>query len=155
MKLSEFKNHLLASPEAEMRFILPDGDAIPLHAHVTEIGRVDKNFIDCGGTGRSSSHCTLQVWVAENDEEHRFVPAKLAKVLDMATPLFRGDDLDVEVEYEDCCTELSQYPVVEVEKAEGSLTFKLASKHTDCLAKEACGLTPANGQEGGCCGGNC
>lgn len=157
MKLSEFKSHLLAYPDAELRFVLPDGDAIPLHAHVTEIGRVDKNFIDCGGTPRSWSNCTLQVWVAENDEAHRFPPAKLAKIIDMAAPLFKGDDLDVEVEYEDCCSELSQYPVTLVEEAEGTLTFKLASKHTDCLAKEACGLTPANAESGsgGCCGGNC
>src|ERR1700744_2831461 len=93
MKLSEFKNLLLSSADREMRFVLPDGDLIPLHAHVTEIGRVDKNFIDCGGAARRLSNCTLQVWVAENDEGHRFRPGKLAKVMDMATPLFRGDDL--------------------------------------------------------------
>ncbi len=154
MKISEFKKHLEENPNAELQFVLPDGDLIPLHAHVTEIGRVDKNFIDCGGTARSSSNCTLQVWVADNDEAHRFPPAKLAKVMDMGASLFRGDDLDVEIEYEDCCTELSQYPVVEVQKTEGALTFKLDSKHTDCLAKEACGLTP-DGQGSGCCGGNC
>jgi hypothetical protein len=154
MKTSEFKKHLEAQPQVELQFVLPDGDLIPLHAHVTEIGRVDKNFIDCGGTARSSSNCTLQVWVAENDEAHRFPPAKLAKVMDMAAPLFRGDDLDVEIEYEDCCTELSQYPILEVEKSERALTFKLGSKHTDCLAKEACGLAP-DGTSSGCCGGNC
>lgn len=154
MKISEFKKHLEAHPTAELQFVLPDGDLIPLHAHVTEIGRVDKNFIDCGGTARNSSNCTLQVWVAENDEEHRFQPGKLAKVMDMATPLFRGDDLDVEIEYEDCCTELSQYPVLEVQQTAAALTFKLGSKHTDCLAKEACGLTVA-GEQSGCCGGNC
>jgi hypothetical protein len=153
MKVSEFKNHLLSSPEHEMRFVLPDGDLIPIHAHVTEIGRVDKNFIDCGGTGRSSSNCTLQVWVAANDEEHRFVPAKLAKVMDMAASLFRGDDLDVEVEYEDC-SGLSQYPVLEARVSGDALIFHLGSKHTDCLAKEACGLTPAK-TGAACCGGNC
>lgn len=154
MKISEFKKHLEEHPNAELQFVLPDGDLVPLHAHVTEIGRVDKNLIDCGGTTRSSSSCTLQVWVAEDDEEHRFSPAKLAKVMEMATPLFRSDDLDVEVEYEDCCTELSQYPVLDVEKTERALTFKLGSKHTDCLAKEACGLAP-DGEQSGCCGGNC
>lgn len=154
MKISEFKKHLLTSPDAEMRFILPDGDEIPWHAHVTEIGRVDKNFIDCGGTGRSVSSCTLQVWVAENDEEHRFAPGKLAKVMEMAAPLFRGDDLEMEVEYEDCS--ISQFPIVSANTAGGVLTFQLGSKHTDCLAKESCGLEPATaGEKGGCCGGGC
>ncbi len=154
MKLSELKKHLQAAPEHEMRFVLPDGDLIPLHAHITEIGRVDKNFIDCGGTARSASNCTLQVWVAENDEEHRFAPRKLGKVIDMAATLFRGDDLDVEVEYEDCCG-ISQYPLLEADAANGALTFQLGSKHTDCLAKEACGLTPDTQNGGGCCGGKC
>lgn len=153
MKLSEFKSHLLANPEQELRFTMPDGDVIPLHAHVTEIGRIDKNFIDCGGTVRSSSNCTLQVWVAANDEAHRFLPGKLAKVVDMAAPILRGDDLEVEVEYEDCGG-ISQYPVLEAQIDSGVLNFKLGSKHTDCLAKEACGLEAA--QSGtGCCGGNC
>jgi hypothetical protein len=152
MKIAEFKKYLLATPDHEMRFVLPDGDVIPLHAHVTEVGRVDKNFIDCGGIGRSLSHCTLQVWVAANDEEHRFAPGKLAKVLDMAAPLFRGDNLEVEVEYEDCS--ISQFPVLEAAVHDGALIFQLGSKHTDCLAKEACGLTPANAP---CCspGGSC
>jgi hypothetical protein len=137
-----------------MHFVLPDGDLVPLHAHVTEIGRVDKNFIDCGGKARSWSNCTLQVWVAENDEEHRFAPGKLAKVVDMAMPIFRGDDLDVEVEYEDC-SGLSQYPVLEAQVSDEALKFRLGAKHTDCLAKEACGLEPAKAGGGSCCGGNC
>ena len=153
MKVSEFKSYLSKSPAAEMRFVLPDGDEIPLHAHVTEVGRVDKNFIDCGGTPRSLANCVLQIWVAENDEAHRFAPGKLAKVMDMATPVFRSDDLEVEVEYEDCCG-LSQYPVSEAQVEDGKLTFRLRAKHTDCLAKEACGLIPANGNSS-CCGGNC
>ncbi len=153
MKISEFKNHLATSPQKELRFELPDGDLIPLEAHVTEVGRVDKNFIDCGGTVRSSSNCTLQTWVADNDEAHRLAPAKLAQIIELATALFRGDDLDVEVEYEDCCS-FSQYPVLEVQESHEALTFRLGSKHTDCLAKESCGLTPAV-SGGGCCGGNC
>lgn len=148
MKVSEFKNHLLAAGAHEMRFALPDGDLIPAHAHVTEIGRVDKNFIDCGGTGRSASSCMLQIWVAENDEDHRFAPGKLAAVMDMATPLFRGDDLDMEVEYEDCS--ISQYRIVAAQAENGVLNFLLATKHTDCLAKEACGLVAADSKGCGC-----
>lgn len=150
MKLSEFKNHLLGAPEHELRFILPDGDAIPVHAHITEVGRVDKNFVDCGGSRRSVSNCTLQAWVAEDDEAHRFAPGKLAKVIEMATPIFRGDDLEVEIEYEDCS--ITQFPIVDAEVSEGILTFKLGSKHTDCLAKEVCAVPLKGVNEGtGCC----
>jgi len=149
MKLSEFKKNLLNAPEHELRFVLPDGDLIPAHAHITEVGRVDKNFVDCGGTGRSVSNCTLQVWVAEDDEAHRFLPGKLAKVMEMAAPILRGDDLEMEVEYEDCS--ISQFPIVDAAIADGVLTFQLGSKHTDCLAKEACKVPLKGVNESRCC----
>lgn len=145
MKQSEFKTHLETHPGAELRFILPDGDVIPAHAHITEAGRVDKSFIDCGGTVRAISNCTLQAWVAD-DVEHRLAPGKLAGVLDLAAPLFRSDDLEVEIEYEDCA--ISQFPVLEAGAADGVLSFQLGSKHTDCLAKDVC-LPQVAG--GGCC----
>ena len=149
MKVSEFKNHLEANPAAELRFVLPDGDLIPAHAHITEVGRIDKTFIDCGGTSRSSSVCSLQAWVAENDETHRFAPGKLARVLDLAASILKGDDLDLEVEYEDCS--ISQFPVLTGEVSAGVMTFHLGSKHTDCLAKEACAVPLQGVNESRCC----
>ncbi len=148
MKISEFKTHLETHPEAALRFILPDGDVIPPHAHITEAGRIDKSFIDCGGTIRQTSACTLQAWVAD-DVEHRLAPGKLAGVLDLAGPLFRSDDLGVEIEYEDCA--ISQFPVLEVTAADGVLSFQLGSKHTDCLAKDVCLPQAAGGAGSGCC----
>lgn len=154
MKASEFKHHLESHPDAELRFVLPDDDLVPAHAHITEVGRVDKTFIDCGSTVRKASTCTLQAWVAD-DVEHRLVPGKLAAVLDAAAPLFDGDDLEVELEYEDC--NLSQFPVLKATAADGVLTFHLGSKHTDCLAKDVCLPKGAPGEaNAGCCGGgNC
>lgn len=148
MKTSEFKTHLERHSAHELRFVLPDGDVIPAHAHITEAGRVDKTFIDCGGTIRTISNCTLQAWVAD-DVEHRLPPGKLAGVLDIAAPIFRDEDLDIEVEYEDCA--ISQFPVLDVSVSDSTLSFQLGSKHTDCLAKEVC-LPKSGGSAGsGCC----
>jgi len=149
MTLSEFHRNLVSAPDHTLRFILPDGDEIPVHAHVTEVGRIDKKFIDCGGTVRSSSVCSLQAWVAENDEAHRLAPGKLARVLDLAEPILAGDDLEVEIEYEDCS--ISQYRVISCEMEAGTLTFQLGSKHTDCLAKELCGAPQTGAAKSGCC----
>jgi len=146
MKVSEFRRHLLAAPGHELAFVLPDGGRIPAHAHVTEVGRTDRRFIDCGGTRRSVSSCTLQAWVAD-DVEHRLVPEKLGRILDLAQPLLGTDDLDVEIEYEDGF--LSQFPIVGARGQEGVLVFHLSTKHTDCLAKESCLPTP--GGETACC----
>lgn len=152
MKLSDFKRHLESSPDLELRFVLPDGGRIEAHAHITEVGRVEKLFVDCGGTVRRVLHCSLQAWVAE-DVEHRLLPGRLAAIIDKATSILGDEDLDVEVEYQDDL--ISQFPVVAAEIAEGSLLFKLTAKNTDCLAKERC-ILPANndqacGAESGCC----
>jgi hypothetical protein len=135
MKLSEFQSHLLRHPSHALTFVLPDGGLIPAHFHITEAGRVDKSFIDCGSTIRRVASCSLQAWVAD-DIDHRFTPGKLAGVLKVAAPLFQGDDLDVEIEYEDGF--ISQFPVLTAGTEGGALLFHLGTKHTDCLAKETC-----------------
>jgi hypothetical protein len=151
MNISEFKSHLQRHPDHELRFVLPDGDVIAAHAHITEAGRVDKTFIDCGGSIRKTSTCSLQAWVAD-DVDHRLRPGKLAGVMELATPIFGGDDLPMEIEYEDCS--ISQFPVLEARETEGVLSFQLGSKHTDCLAKDICIPSPAGAcvtTGGGCC----
>ena len=53
MTVSEFLAILVANPGAKMHFMLPDQSFVPAHYHITEVGRVQKDFIDCGGTVRS------------------------------------------------------------------------------------------------------
>lgn len=144
MKLSDFKKALLSAPEAKLKFVLPDGDVIEPHAHITEVGRIDKTFIDCGGKIWKKSTCLLQAWVAD-DVEHRFLPGKLVVVLEKAAPILGEDDLEMEIEYEDCA--ITQFTVGAVALADGVLTFQLGDKHTACLAQDVC-LT---GNAAGCC----
>lgn len=149
MKLTEFKRHLTSSPNHQLRFVLPDGGLIEPHAHITEVGRIDKKFIDCGGTVRSLSHCSLQAWVAD-DTDHRLAPERLASIIDKAAPILGEEDLDVEIEYQDGL--ISQFPVAGVEVSGDALLFLLATKHTDCLAKELC--LPNGNAESSCCSGS-
>lgn len=151
MKTSAFLTHLNTHPEKELRFLLPDGGFIPFHAHITEAGRMDKTFLDCGGTLRRTSACLLQAWVAD-DTDHRITAGKLAAILDLAAPLLGSDDLDVEVEYQE--EWISQFPVLDAAVADGTLTFPLGLKHTDCLAKDLC-LPSAKEEESCCSGGGC
>ncbi len=100
--------------------MLPDGDVVAAHAHITEVGRIDKTFIDCGGTVRKISTCSLQAWVAD-DTDHRLNPATLAAILDRAAPILADEDLEVEIEYEDC--QISQFPVESVTVQGDGLEF--------------------------------
>jgi len=138
MLLSEFTALLDAHPGAGLHLLLPDGDLVPAHYHVTEVGRVSKDFIDCGGTVRSSRSCVLQVWVAD-DTAHRLDAAKLARVVRLAAPVLGADDLPVEVEYDTGF--VTQLPVTDAEVTPAGLLFHLGGKHTACLAPDRCGVS--------------
>ncbi len=140
MQLAEFRNTLSLYPDKHLRFVLPNDEEIEAEFHITEVGHAVKNFIDCGGTVRKVEACLLQAWVDENDAAHRLTAGKLGKILDLSKKVVPSDQLPVEVEY-GCCR-VSQFAVESFDASKESLTFQLANKKTDCLAREACGLTP-------------
>jgi hypothetical protein len=143
MNVRELLGVLAAHPGVRMHLMLPDKSFVPAHFHITEVGRVHKDFIDCGGTVRSTTSCLLQVWVA-NDLDHRLESNKLAKIIEIAAPLLQSDELPVEVEYEDAV--VSQYPLAAAEPTPAGLLFHLGDKHTACLAPDKCGVGGT-----GCC----
>jgi hypothetical protein len=137
MTVRDLRALLEQSPAAGLHVMLPGGEFVPPHFHVTEVGRVQKDFIDCGGTRRSSTTCLIQVWVAA-DADHRLDATKLAGILKLAAPMLGSDDLPVEVEYEG--TAISQYPLAGAEVTPRGVLLTLGAKHTDCLAKDRCGV---------------
>jgi hypothetical protein len=150
LTLSTFRAALAAAPESPLTVIWTDGEPIEAHFHVTEVGRVQKDFVDCGGTVRRVTSCLLQTWVGD-DTDHRITAGKLLKAIAAAGPVLRGEDLPVELEYEAC--NVVQLRVVAVEREGDTLVVRLGKKHTDCLAKELCVPSPAGRcQPGsGCC----
>jgi hypothetical protein len=81
----------------------------------------------------------MQAWVGE-DEEHRIPAGKLASIMQKASAVLGDEELPVEIEYQD--TVISQYPVSAASVAAGAVVLHLETKHTDCLAKELCGVAP-------------
>jgi hypothetical protein len=154
MKLSELKSLLRDHAGLHFRIRLPDGEAVPLSFHVTEVGRVHKTFLDCGGTLRETLACQLQVWVGQ-DYDHRIETGKMAKILDKAQAYLPDESIPVEIEYEDRV--ISQYTIEGHEISADAVILILAHKHTECLAPELCGLPsidrlPAIGGKNPCCG---
>jgi len=137
MTVDELLAVLSENADADLHLMLPGGEFVPAHFHVTEVGRVQKDFIDCGGTVRSAAACVLQVWVA-NDAHHRLAAGKLAKIVRLAIPILKATDVPVEVEYE--AGVVSQYPLTAAEITPSGVLFHLASKHTACLAQDRCGV---------------
>ncbi|MFL6595463.1 MAG: DUF6428 family protein [Chthoniobacterales bacterium] len=157
MKLNELKSLLRSHPSSFPRFVLPDGDQIPAHFHITEVGHITKRFIDCGGTLHDRSEtCLLQTWFSDNDPDHRLNAVIFAKILDLGRQVLPHDDLEVEVEYDDCG--VSQFPIENATLIGDHLELRLSKKKTDCLAKEKCGADgcgtsnkPETHAAAGCC----
>jgi hypothetical protein len=133
MTLDDLQNTLEANPTLFPRFVLPDGDYIPAHAHVTEVGHVVRNFIDCGGLIGSEEKIVLQTHVGD-DTDHRLRSDRFATILRLGNRVIPSANLDVDVEY-DCCV-VAQYPIAEV-KADGEhLNLILHRSRTQCRARE-------------------
>ena len=142
MNVRKFNDLLASNPDVAVYVMLPDGEFVPDHFHVTEVGRVHKQFIDCGGARRESLSCALQVWVA-NDTDHRLNSTKLGKIMKAGAAIV-DDDMPLVVEYGSDTAAI--YPVGDVEVTPKGLLLVLGTKPTACLALEKCGVA-------GCCGG--
>ena len=144
MTLYDLRNALKANPKRVPRFMLPNGDYIPAHAHVTEVGHVVRNFIDCGGLIGKEEKILLQTHVG-NDTDHRLRSDRFAKILELGNRVIRNADLNVDVEY-DCCV-VAQYPIAEAMSDGEYLNLILRRNRTQCRARERRkSETPA-----GCC----
>lgn len=135
MKLHELQRTLEEHPNAFTRFVLPDGEPVPVHAHVTEVGHVARNFIDCGGMIGREEKVVLQTHVGR-DIEHRLRSDRFAKILELGNRVVPSVELDVDVEY-DCCV-VSHYPIAEARPAGEYLDLILDRGRTQCRARERC-----------------
>ncbi|MGH7953494.1 MAG: DUF6428 family protein [Limisphaerales bacterium] len=135
MLLLELKKLLSENSYRNIRFVLPTGGKIPPHAHVTEVARMDKRFIDCGGTFRTETLCRLQTWFAD-DTDHRLTAGKLLAILDKSASFLESDNLEVDVEHE--APFVSLFPIESVKLNGETLIVQLGIKHTACLAEDKC-----------------
>lgn len=146
--VAALKRALAAAPELPLTVLWPDGDPIEAHFHVTEVGRVQKDFVDCGGTVRRNVTCLLQTWVGD-DVDHRITAGKLLTAFVHAESVLGAEDMPVELEYEAC--NVIQFTVASVEREAMRLVVRLDGKHTDCLAKELCVPSVTRSSAGGGC----
>jgi hypothetical protein len=133
MKLCEIQNILEAHPNTVLRFVLPNGEYIPAHAHVTEVGHVVRNFIDCGGLKGKEEEIVLQTHVG-SDVDHRLRSDSFAKILQLGNSVVPKSDLEVAVEY-DCCV-VAEYPITEARPEGEHLNLILERGRTQCRARD-------------------
>lgn len=130
MKLSQVKSELTGLQN--LNFKLPNGEIVPSHFHVTEIGKISKHFIDCGGVERTEEIINFQLWTS-NDYNHRLYPQKLSNIIELSERRLNLSDLEIEVEYQS--DTIGKFGL----DFDGQ-NFLLINKQTDCLAKDKCGI---------------
>lgn len=130
MKLNEFKVAL--ATKSKLTFQLPNGETVPSHFHVTEVGKIQKTFIDCGGTKRVEERINFQLWTAD-DVDHSLHPDKLMKIVELAEKELDLSNEEIEVEYQS--STIGKYGL-----EDGGEFFQLVATLTDCLAKDKCGI---------------
>lgn len=130
MTLSEIKSKLTELDSVD--FELQNGIKVPDHFHVTEIGVIHKQFIDCGGTVRNEKVANFQLWNA-NDTDHRLKPQKLLNIIALSEKVLGMEDLEIEVEYQ--ADTIGKYSL-----QFNGRSFVLMPKFTDCLASDSCGI---------------
>ncbi|MDG1314379.1 MAG: DUF6428 family protein [Flavobacteriaceae bacterium] len=130
MLLSAFKKTL--SKLDKLKFQLPNGQLVPSYFHITEVGKVTRNYIDCGGVLRQENKLNLQLWVS-SDTEHRLKPDNILNILQLAEKQLGFSDLELEVEYQ-------QITVGRYKLALNGEVFELVNTQTACLAPNQCGI---------------
>lgn len=130
MKLSEIKKILVGAEG--LNFKLENGTSVPEHFHVTEVGIITKDFIDCGGVVRHEKVANFQLWDA-NDYDHRLKAGKLLNIISLSEKVLGMEDSEIEVEYQ--AETIGKYDL-----GYDGENFLLISKKTACLAMDKCGV---------------
>jgi len=130
MTLNEFKE--IIKEADQLSFELPNGEKVPAHYHVTEVGSITKNFIDCGGTIREEKVVNFQLWYSD-DTDHQLVPSKMLHIVELAEQKLGLGNHEIEVEYQ--AETIGKYAL-----SYNGNSFVLGTKMTDCLASDKCGI---------------
>lgn len=130
MKLSQFKNKL--EQVVQLQFVLQNGQKVPSHFHITEVGMTTKQFTDCGNTFRIQKTATIQLWTSI-DLDHRLDAKKVIAIINATDAMFEGEDLDVEIEFQQ--ETVGKFGLEFIDNQ-----FVLTNTKTDCLAKTSCGV---------------
>ena len=139
MKLSALKSAL--ENLESLSFKLPNGESVPTHFHVTEVGEINRKFTDCGGALRNDTVINFQLWTSD-DYDHQLGVQTLQNIIALSEQKLSLPDTEIEVEYQG--DTIGKYGL---EVSGGVL--QLTATQTACLAEDACGI-PVNDAPSGC-----
>ena len=142
LSYQEFISLLQKNSDLLLTFYLPDKQKISEHFHLTEVGFVQGNFVDCGGVGRIEKSVQLQLWLGK-DKAHFINPEaflKILKIVEQKNPdatSYYNKKLLIEYDH----GTVIRYEIGSYQIRNGYLEFFLTSQKTECraMSRAACG----------------
>ncbi|MGD1944803.1 MAG: DUF6428 family protein [Croceivirga sp.] len=143
MQTSELLELLNTHNTKELLFEYAPGLFVGANYHITEIKNITVDSVDCGAKTDFWKETVIQLWESPKEKgKTEFMTAYKAlgilNKVDGIKPMQR--DTEVKFEYSNDHFHTAQLFVNDYVYNNQKLIFKLASKKTDCKAKEECGV---------------
>ena len=131
---------------------------------ITEVKNITVDSVDCGAQADFWKETIIQLWESpsELDKREYMSASKALGILNKVDSMKRMErEVEVKFEYSNADFHTAQLFVNGVEMNEDQVIMKLGVKHTDCKAKDECGVpmvaTVGAEQDESCCtpGGGC
>lgn len=143
MQTSELFELLNDHKNKELLFEYRPGDFVGANYHITEVKNITVDSIDCGARTDFWKETVIQLWESPNEKgKTEFMTAFKAlgilNKVDRIKPMQK--DTEVKFEYSNDHFHTAQLFVNDYVYNEQKIILKLASRKTDCKAKEECGV---------------
>lgn len=156
MKTNEFLSLLQEHPNKSLRFEYKNGHYVGANYHITEIKNITIDAVDCGAKTDFWKETIVQLWESpsEKDKREYMSASKALSILtrvDAIKPMEK--EVEVKFEYSNPSFHTAQLFVHGYDLSADQITLKLGVEHTDCKAKDECGvpMEVGVGQENNSC----
>ena len=164
MKTQELFKVLEKNQDKSLLFEYAKNVLVGANYHITEVKHVTIDSVDCGTQTDTWKETIIQLWESPNElekTEYMSVYKALAILKKVGKMKAYVLDSEVKFEYSNSTFHTAQLFVNDFEINGKNLIFKLATKKTDCKAKEVCGYEavlesvskdePCCSPDGNCC----
>ena len=154
MKTSSFLELLKEHQGKSLLFQYLPGAFVGANYHITEVKNITVDAVDCGARSDHWKETVIQLYESPQElDKTEFMSAYKALAILKKVHRIRPMDLEAElrVEYSNNNFHTAQLFVNDYEIQQKQLIFNLASRKTDCKAKEACGIPEPADDAVSCC----
>lgn len=162
MTTNEFLTLLKEHPNKSLLFEYRNGHFVGANYHITEIKNITIDAVDCGAKTDFWKETIIQLWESPKEKDKReymssYKALGILNKVDAIKPMEKN--VEVKFEYSNPNFHTAQLSVHGFDISADQIIMKLTVEHTDCKAKDECGVPVAVGAEAsnscapgsGCC----